>query len=526
MLQKEAMKLKSQHRFYSMESLFAAAGISVLLSLFLLVSGCKVGPDYRPLCTPLADSYTQINPEKGVSEQAHIGLEQCDWFTGMNDPILSQLVHEAVGNNYTLREAAFRILASRAQVGITSSQFYPDIGTDGSFMHNIRNANPPGLTQSDNWNLGTGLSWELDVFGRLERLTEAAGAQMHADMESYRDAYVILLADIATRYVEVRAYQQQIAITHANLKTRENTLAIVRAKQAAQSGNLLDTSRAEGSYESACAELPTLEAGLRQTLNRLSVLVGRPPGYVDQIMNTVQPIPLTPESIMVGIPAELIRRRPDIRAMEQQIVAQNARIGAAIGDWYPRFTLDGSFGLDAAQFSQLFNSNAIVAGFGPRVSWNILTFGRIKSNIQLQKYLHKELIASYQEIVLLAAEEVDNALASYVNERERLQHLTRAADAYDQALRLAEERYKEGRDSLQPLLDSQRDKLVSDMQRAISQANQMKSLIQLYRALGGAWVPTATQDPLPPVSILNQKLEIAPVLPPPPVPVLRKHYTE
>ena len=203
---------------------------------------------------------------------------------------------------------------------------------------------------------------------------------------------------------------------------------------------------------------------------------------------------------------------------------------------YPRFTLNGSFGLDAAQFSQIFNSNAIAAGFGPRVSWNILTFGRIKSNIQLQEFMHKELIASYQESVLRAAEEVDNALSSYVNERERHSHLTRAANAYDQALRLAEERYQGGRDSLQPVLDSQRDKLVSETQLAISQANKMKSLIQLYRALGGAWVPTATHDFLPQDVMLAPRVDHILVAPSVdhtpivqqsvqvPVPVLGRHY--
>ena len=517
--------MKSKRRSCGRSSFCALAETLMLLNSLVFVSGCKIGPDYQPIRMQLADSYTQINPEKGINEQAHIGLEQCDWFTSMNDPVLSHLVHEAVKNNYTLREAALRIMASRAQVGITNSQFYPDITTDGSFTHNIRSSSPSGTANFDSWHLGNGISWELDVFGRLERLKEAAVAQMHADRELYRDTYIILLADIATRYVEIRAFQQQIAITKANLKTRENTLELVRSKQLAQSGSQLDTSRAEGSYESACAELPALEAGLRQALNRLSVLVGRPPGYVDDMLKTVKSIPQTPESIMVGIPAELIRRRPDIRAMEQHVIAQNARIGAAIGDWYPRFTLDGSFGLDAAQFSQLFNSNAIVAGFGPRVSWNILTFGRIKSNIQLQEYMHKELIASYQEAVLRAAEEVDNALASYVNERERLLHLTRTVDAYDQALRLSEERYRAGRDSLQPVLDSQREKLVSETQRTISQANQMKSLIELYRALGGAWVPTAIQD-FPP-----QNLTLAPVVPQSmpvsvPVPVIRKHYIE
>ena len=512
------MNTKPKNSSCSFAPLCASAGFIIFLGLLLLVSGCRIGPDHRPIRTCLADSYTQISPEKGVSEQAHIGLEQYDWFASMNDPVLSQLVNEAVDNNYTLREAALRIMESRAQVGITNSQFYPDLTTDSSFTHNIR-----GATQFDSWNLGTGISWELDVFGRLERLSEAAKAQMHADVELYRDTYIILLADIATRYVEIRTYQQQIAITKANLKTRENTLALVRSKQLAQSANQLDTSRAEGSYESACAELPTLEAGLRQTLNRLSVLVGRPPGYVDHILSIVKPIPQAPESIMVGIPAELVRRRPDIRAMEQQIIAQNARIGAAMGDWYPRFTLDGSFGLDAAQFSQLFNSNTIAAGFGPRISWNILTFGRIKSNIQLQEYIHKELITSYQDTVLRAAEEVDNALSSYVNERERFLHLTRAVEAYGQSLRLSEERYRAGRDSLQPVLDSQRDKLVSETQQAISQANQMQSLIQLYRALGGAWVPTAAQD-LPP-----QDLILAPIVAPTPavpVPVIRRHYTE
>lgn len=474
------MKINRQGQF-----LFGA-----MLVLGVSFIGCKVGPDYTapPVYVPV--SYTQIDPERGVSEHPCADLR--DWWAQMDDPVLSQLINEGIANNYTLREAAMRVLENRAAVGISDSALFPWFSGDGGFSRNYRNK-----TGYDNWNLGMNMTWEIDVFGRLQRLVEAAEADVDVTTELYHNTYTILLADIATEYVNARAYQQQITITEQNIAIRKRTLEMTEDKFRSGIVSQLDVSQAKGSYEAVCAELPAMRSNLRQSLNRLSVLLGNPPGHVDALMmQNPSPIPEAPSEILVGIPAELIRRRPDVRAAEQQVIAQTARIGAAIGDLYPMFSINGSFGVDATDFSKMFKSGAVVAGVGPSFQWNILNFGRYRSNIRMQELMQKEYVLTYQRTVLEAAEDVDNALASYVNEKERLVSLTESVNAYDLALNLSEERYRRGTEDFQRVLDSQREKLSFETQRTASQANAINSVIQLYRALGGSWMSGAPMGPM------------------------------
>lgn len=447
------------------------------------MEGCKVGPEYKPPQAPVSQTFTQVTPEKGIHLQ--VGADLADWWSQLNDPILGELVHKAVTNNYSLREAALRVQQARAQVGVTMSELYPQVEADGSYTLSKRAGSG---RSSESWQLGTSMSWEIDVFGRLKRYTEAAVADLEVERELYNDTYIILLADVASNYVTARAYQRQIAVAVENIHLRRRTLELTRAQVGVGRIAELDVRQAEGSLLGVEAELPELEAGLRHALNRLNVLLGMPPGsYADELLRQPAPIPRAPEQLAVGLPAELLRRRPDIRAAEKRIVAQTERVGGAVADLYPMFSLVGDLGVNASSFSGLWKSDNITASVSPGFRWNILNFGRYRSNIRGQEFRQMELIATYQESVLLAAEEVDNALASYAHEKVRCRKLAQAVQTYNHAYQLSEARYETGVVDFLRVLDSQREKLSFETQLTISEANLARSVIELYRALGGGW---------------------------------------
>ncbi len=453
----------------------------------VLFSGCLVGPDYQRPETAISDSYTQINLKEGVEQSAEADLT--DWWKNINDPVLNELIVRATemegsGGNLTLREMAWRIQQDRAQVGITRSELFPQCQADGSYTV-YKSAGIPGAKEQ--WNLGTSMAWELDVFGRLKRYTEASMAELEAQTDLYWDAYILLLSEIATQYVTARLYQEELVISEENIEIRKRTLRLTEDMFEVGSSNNLDVVQARGQLQAIEAELPAFRAGLRVALNRLSILTGQAPGAVDELMADERAMPAVPEKLLVGFPAELLRRRPDIRAAEQSLIAQNARIGGSMGDLYPIFSINGVFGLQASSFSKLWSSDSIAASASPGFTWNILNFGKYRSAVRLQEAAFQEMAASYQNTVLKAAEEVDNALSSYVNEKDRTQKLSLAVASYDKALKYSEQRYKNGTSDFQRVLDAQRDKLEYDLLFVKSRANSIIDLIDLYRALGGGW---------------------------------------
>lgn len=484
---------------FSRKSLTPAFAFLLLAGL----GGCKVGPDYvGPPPAPIAPAYTQINPEEGVAQVQSTDLAL--WWHRFGDSRLDHLVVRAVAGNPPLREAALRIYESRARYGTVRSGFFPQVDMDGSYYYQKISRSTGGTvtggggivdTTRELWSWGMNLGWEIDVFGRLRRQLEAADADIGADVELYRDTLIILLSDVARNYVDARAYQERIRIVLQNIDAQNQTLAIAQRKFEVQVVSELDVAQARANLESSKSELPTLELRYRESINRLSVLLGCPPGEVDAMMAEPVPIPLSPENIMVGIPAELLRRRPDIREAERRVAAQTARIGVAVGDIYPQFSIIGTFGLDAADFSRLFNSDSINAGVGPAFRWNILNFGRFRCNIAAQEFLQQQWVAAYQQTVLEAAEEVDNALAGFVREKQRRTYLANTVAAYRRSVELSQMQYAEGAIDFQRVLDSQRNLLNFQNQLVQAEANVVNNVILLYRALGGGWETPINAEP-------------------------------
>ena len=468
----------------------------------MLPAGCKVGPDY------VGRSAACVRPDWRPTDDPAVRY-QCQslagWWLGFGDPVLDAMVDQAVSQNLDQREAALRILEARAQRCIVRADLLPQVSQDASHSFNklARTGVNMGGAESgidsayDQWSLGLNGSWEIDVFGRLRRLVEAADADIGATVEDYRDTLVILLADVATNYVDARTYQRRLGISRENLATQQHTLELTEKRFRAELAAELDVAQARANMESTAAGMPVLEVGYQRALNRLSVLLGCPPGEVDQIMMDVRPIPSPPTEIAIGIPADLLRRRPDIRRAEREVAGQTARIGAAIGEMYPKFSILGGFSVSAQDFSRLFDADAVGANIGPQMQWNILNFGRLRCNVYVQQWRQEQYVVRYQKAVLSAAEEVDNALVSYVREKDRRMHLANQVDANKRAVFLSQQRYVGGDVDFQRVLDSQRSLLTSEDQLASSEANVAASLIQLYRALGGGWESTATQSSAP-----------------------------
>ncbi|MBQ9874812.1 MAG: efflux transporter outer membrane subunit [Thermoguttaceae bacterium] len=461
-------------------SIFRGLALGALASL-AICGGCKVGEDYRAPQATVNSSYLAMDESQGVRQQA--GADVSSWWSQMQDPVLAQLTREAVSENLTLREAMYRVQSARAMLGATEAGAWPQVAETGGYTHGRSNGR-----SFSNFDWATSMNWELDFFGRLARQTEAATADMEALREMYRNAYVILCADVAQSYINARCFQEQIRISEENIQIQRQTLEIARAKTEAGSTSRIDESQALGVCRGTEANVLVLQTQYQATLNRLSVLLGKTPGYVDALLQDSAPIPAAPEEILVGIPADLLRRRPDIRAAEQQIVAQNARVGVAIGNLYPIVSLNGSFGLSGNSLTHMWDEEGITAAVGPSFSWNVLNFGKFRFNVQAQEFAREELIAAYREAVLEAAKDVDDCLGTYVNERDRLTTLDEAVNAYTDAYNLSNERYQSGQIDFQRLLDSQAGKLSYELQYVQCRASMANSVVQLYRALGGDWV--------------------------------------
>ncbi len=473
-----------------------------LMLLLAMIVGCKVGPDFcGPPAAPLHDVWhAPTEPTIRIDQAALSG-----WWMGFQDPVLNQLIESAVVQNLDLREAAVRVVEARAQRCVVRADLYPQFSQSNSFQHRKQAISggffaglgglPGGTIRSnlDQWTMGLDGSWEIDVFGRLRRLVEAADADIAATQEDYRDVLVILLSDVATNYVIARTFQRRLEYARDNLELQQRTLDLTNKRFQAELTGELDVAQARVSVESTASDIPSLEAGYQLALNRLSVLLGSPPGTVDGLFQDAAPIPQPPAELAIGIPADLLRRRPDIRRAEREFAAQTARIGSAKGELYPKFSILGTFGLDARQFDLMFQRNAIGASIGPNMQWQIFSYGRLRCNVLVQESRQEQRGIRYQATVLRAAEEVDNALLNYVRERQRLASLDKTVAASRRAVELSGKRYIGGDVSFQRVLDSQRSLLVSQDLLALSQSNVALHLISLYRALGGGWqLPTAS----------------------------------
>lgn len=471
--------------FESISASSTKAGLTLLTVLSL--SGCAVGPDYKAPETELPAHFAQASHgEFSVQSIAR------NWWTQFDDQELISLVDRTVQNNYDLQQARANLKEARALYLEAGLNLAPIVTAKGSYNEQKRSKGAlNNLSYAPRelklYNVGFDAFWELDLFGRVRRNVEASNDGVEAQEASLRDLKVSLVAEVARNYFELRGLQQQLAVAENNVANQSETLTITQARVANGRGTELDTSRALAQLEATKAGLPPLQGAIQGAIHRLSVLTGQAPNALSKELSKPEPIPKLPEIINIGRPAELLRRRPDIRIAERTLAASTAQIGVATADLFPRVTFVGTIALEASTFSGLGAAGSDTYSAGPRISWSALDLGRVYARIKAADARAEADLAGYQQTVLNALEETENALINYNRERVRQKSLAAAAAASQKAHELAHIRYDEGVADFLTVLDTEAHLLQDQASLAQSETTIATALVALYKALGGGW---------------------------------------
>ena len=500
----------------------------ILLGCFAMVglSGCglkhwahnnfKVGPEYCPPVEPVASQWIDYTDPRVISSPADLSA----WWTTFNDPVLNDLVHTANFQNLTLREAGARIMEYRARLRFAQGTMFPQSqNVGGDFLNTRKSANTANVQPNLNynqWDAGFNASWEVDFWGRYRRGIEAADAELDASVENYDDVLVLLTADVARAYTDLRTFQQRLAYARNNVAAQEGLLenAEDRLRLGATSERGVQQVRTV-LYETKSL-VPTYEAGVRLANNQLCVLLGSPPHDLTSELGDAA-IPSAAPEVVIGIPADLVRRRPDIRRAERELAAQSALIGLATTDLYPHLGLSGNIGVSAQDFDQLFESRSGSGSFGPYFRWDVLNYGRLVSRIDIQDARFEQLAWSYEQQVLVAGREAEDGLITYLRGQERVQNLEESTAAAARTLEISGDQYRQGVIDetavfiITTTLTRQQDQL------ATAQGARTQSLIDLYRALGGGWEirlnPGVRSNQISAMPVNATEERIAPALP-------------
>ena len=454
-----------------------------------LLTSCTVGPNYQ---APKVTVATQWSSPLGGGE-TNGPADLAAWWKSFGDTNLDSLMVMAVESNLTLRVAEAHVREARAQRSVVASSEGPRLGAGGSYSRNrfSKNGFPPlPPTAPFDYNLyraGFDASWEIDVFGGTRRAVEAAQAEIGAAEFGRRDVLVSLLAEVARDYIEARSYQQRLSITRSNILAQQEILDLSRNRFQNGLSSDLDVQEATAVLTSTEAQVPSLETGFRQSVYALAVLLAQPPGAWTQEIVAEVPIPVTPPVVPVGLPSELLRRRPDVQRAERELAAATARIGVAKADLFPKFSLLGFAGLESISADNWFDSPSRAWSAGPSVQWELFESGRIRANVRVQNARQEQALDSYQQTVLTGLKDVENALTAYAREQVRRKSLFRSVQANQQALGLSAGLYKSGLVDFLRVLDSERSLYTA--QDALVQSDETISLnlVQLYKALGGGW---------------------------------------
>jgi len=471
----------------------AAAGAAGCL---FALSGClTVGPAYQAPRVAVPDRW-QTEAIQGVAQDQ---APMQTWWKIFKDPALDALMAEVRTNNQDLAAAVARLDEASARYGIARSARVPSLDGVGGVArardservrsHDSQNNNPYML-----YDAGFTMSWEPDLWGRVRRSIEVAHGQWQASLEDVRDMLVVLQSDAATAYLQFRTVQQRLVYARGNVALQEGTLKLTQDRHKAELTGELDVRQAELNLASTRALLPQLEAQRDQALNRVCVLCGKLPGALVPLLRQTNSVPVV-TALPSFLPADLLRHRPDVRAAERRLAAQTAQIGVAAGDLYPQFALNGFFEWEASKSGNLFNPQARTYSFGPSFRWALFNAQRIRNNIRAEEAAAREALAHYEQTVLAAYEESEDALSAYANELNRLTSLRAAAVAAAQSAKLVDTLYRTGLTDFQNVLDMHRALFQQQDALASSEGAAVQYLVALYKALGGGWELPA--DPLP-----------------------------
>jgi len=447
------------------------------------LSACTVGPNYRPPAPASLQVPQAWDQRAAPGEPADLS----HWWDQFNDPLLSRLIGEASTSNLDLAVASTRLVQARESLIQAQAGLVPEAGASASVGRTFG----PGNDHTT-FSVGADASWEVDLFGRIRRGIEAANADaegVYYDREALR---VAIAAELATNYVQTRSLQERLALARENLAIADDNLQIAQWRVQAGLASSLDSEQARAARAQTAATIPSLEQNLASSIYRVSVLTGRAPGALTAELNPVKPVPRGPRDIAAGIPADTLRQRPDVRSSERALAAATARIGVAQAQLYPALRLSGNIGTSAFSLGGLFN--AITGGILGGLTQTLFDGGRLRSQLRSQRAAAEGALATYRQSVLTALEDVENALAALNAARARQTQFATALDAANNSAILARIQYRSGLTSFDQLLDVERSLVSARDGLASSRADEALALVQLYRALGGGWDPTAPPD--------------------------------
>jgi outer membrane protein, multidrug efflux system len=459
----------------------------LLCAAAIIVSGCAVGPNYHRPDTPV-DAHFANAGEPGFAESD--AIEQ--YWTGFADPRLSALIEDALAHNTDLGVAEANLRAARAERRLAGFDLFPTVTVSGGYSRVLDSKEQlPGVSRRNREfnvaQVGFDELWELDLFGRVRRNVEAARADVGASAATLQDARVSVIAEVARDYFILRGLQDQLSLTMRNADNQFNTLKLTRNRLEAGRGNQLDTARAEAQWQTTVASIPSLQASIATTGYRLSVLTGRQPTALGATLTAPAPAPALPDLNAIGSPEQLLRRRPDVRIAERRLAGATARVGVAVGDLFPKVTLNGQVGYFGPTFGQFGTAEASFFSVGPSISWAAFDLGRVRARISTARAQTDAALSAYEGAVLGALEDTEGALISYGRSQSRRDALQIAAAASDKAAELAQKRFEGGLIDFLEVLDAERTALSAELVLSQSRTDAATSLIAVYKALGAGW---------------------------------------
>ncbi len=498
---------------------------ALALALIPGVAGCAVGPDFVTPPPPVAAKYLEWrNGAIGTSKEAYR-----DWWTAFHDPVLNRLIEIAYNQNLTLLSAGTQVLEARAQLGIQVGEFYPQQQQGEGFTNSNRPSHAdaaaaPQVNLSNYWQsaLGASASWQLDFWGKFRRGVESADAAYLASIATYDDVLVTLLGDVASTYIGIRTLEREIAIARQNIVRQKEALQIARDRFNGGAATEVDVYQAENVLGQTEASIPQFTIQLQQGQNALRVLLGMPPEPLGSLLaRETGRIPVAPRKIFVGIPADLLRRNPSVRAAELKAAAQSAQIGVAQSDLYPAISLTGVIGgyaatLNGHYLGQVFTAPGLTYSVGPSFQWNILNYGQITNNVRLQDATLQQYLENYKNSVLTAQQNVENGISTYLQSKIAVAKLRYSVRAANGALKLSLLEYQQGTRDYTTVLTSEQNLLTAETDLAVAQGNVPLGVAAVYEALGGGWQIREGNDFVPPATNaeLRARTNWGDVLPP------------
>jgi NodT family efflux transporter outer membrane factor (OMF) lipoprotein len=464
-----------------------------------------VGLDYNTPKTKSPEKFGEIPATRPTGEPIDVAY----WWKSFNDPELNKLVDRAIVNNNTLLEAEMRVRQARAQLGVEWGTEFPTLSVNAGAnrSQNSLTVNPAsglGTNRRTNAALTTGgtaasahrynlfnggfdASWEIDVFGGNRRAIESATYDLQAQVNARRYALVTLTAEVAQDYVMLRGYQAQLKLTKDNAKSEEDTLKLTQSRFKAGLVSDLDVAQAEASVATTVAEEPTLEIEIKQEIHALSILLGEQPMALAEELITEKPIPPVPTEIPVGLPSDLLRRRPDVMESERQLAEATANIGVAVAQLFPKFSLTGSLGQESSRLGLIARSASSIWEIGPSMSWQILDYNQLQSQVRVSNAEQQEALYSYRQTVLQSFSEVEDALVAYAQDQVRGKYLNDEVVADQRAVDLSTQLYERGLGDFLDVLTAERSLYSAQSDQSVSQSSVATDLVALYKALGGGW---------------------------------------